>query len=84
MYKHLHCPQSAEEAAAIPSPTTPGKAVQTAAKAGHPKVVADIAFQAVSSVEDAPVQVDRPVLGVLPPHATQGYTSLPLIYLYLL
>ena len=54
------------------------------AKAGHPKVVADIAFQAVSSVEDAPVQADCLMLGLLPPHAMQGYTSLPLIYLYLL
>ena len=70
--------RAAEQADPFPSPTRAEKALQTdmlalsAAKAGHPKVVADIAFQAVSSVEDAPVQFHCPMLGLLPPHASQS------------
>jgi hypothetical protein len=78
---------AADEAASI-SPPRADKAVQVdvlpvpaaqAGHAGHPscKIYADITVQAVSSVTSTAVQVDRPVLGLLPHHTTQGDTLPP-------
>ena len=76
---------AAEQAAPNPLPTRAEEAVQdvptvSAAKVGQPKVFADVAVQAVPIVENAAVQVDLPVQGLLSPpypHATQGYTLPP-------
>ena len=64
-------PTRAEEAVKV----VPTEAV---AKVGEKKLFADVAVQAVSTVENAAVQVDRPALWLLsPPHATQGDTLPP-------
>ena len=73
-------PPRAEKAVQVDVLTLP---VEKAGTAEHPsgKVNADAAVQTVLSVNNAAVQVDRPVLGLLPPHAMQGDNLPPPLHL---